>query len=167
MSFNLTPAEYLALVREEYDDFLKDVGSIRRAMSSCILASHVVDHVLACHYPADPAKLRLPSGLNERQRMTQFHQQVASECPEAALIRDVCDFGKHGPHLNRSSVVVDWTGIEQVHSGYVSRDATVSTPMTVRRRAQIILNDKREAYLETALGTVLAYWEGRFARDGF
>ena len=162
MSFNITPAEYLALAREEYDDFLREVGSIRRAMSSCILTNHIVDHVLACHYPAAPAKLRLPAGLNERDQQAQFHQQLATECPEAGLIRDVCDFGKHGPQLRRRSVMVEWTGIEQVHSGYVSRDAAQSSPMTVRRRALIILNDKREAYLEIALGTVLAYWEARF-----
>jgi hypothetical protein len=65
MSFNLTPASYLALAREEYAEFVQDVGSIRRAMTSCILINHVVDHVLAHYYPTDPAKLRLPAGLNE------------------------------------------------------------------------------------------------------
>jgi hypothetical protein len=62
--------------------------------------------------------------------------------------------------------MVDWTGIEETYSSHVSIHATQPSPTMVRRRAQIILNDKRDAYLDEALGAVLAYWEGRFARDG-
>ena len=33
MSFDLSPVEYLDIVRAEHDDYLKYRGSIRRAMS--------------------------------------------------------------------------------------------------------------------------------------
>jgi hypothetical protein len=165
MSFNLTPAQYFAMVREEHQDFLADRASIRRAISCCTLMNHVLDHVVSHYFRTDPGKLRIRPGLEFKQAVNAYRDHVVADCPDVSVIRDLCDFGKHGSHLDRPTVQVKWTGLEETYGFHISFARVEASDYVKTVRVGIIMKDGQEMKLEAVLASVLAYWERRFAAD--
>ncbi len=165
MSFDLRPVEYLRITQEEYKEFLKDQGSIRRAMSCCILTNHIIDHVVACYYPSDAGKLHILPSLKSENAVKAYRDHVVGECPNVSVIRDVCDFGKHGPKLRRSNIVVERTGVREIYGFYPSFLPIRASNYTKRSRVLITKTNREELYLPTVLSSVLGYWNAKFLQD--
>ena len=119
MSFGLTAIEYLNMLKEEHADFCRDNLCVRRAISCSVFANHMPEIVCAEYKDSDPAKLDCYT--NPRR----YREYVIAQCTELGIIQDLCDYGKHGPVLERHRVRAP----EQVRTSTVEKtmelDATL------------------------------------------
>ena len=165
MSFNLTPAQYFEIVRAEHQDFKADRASIRRTISCCTLTNHIVDHLTSHYFQTDPAKLHVQPGLTFKAALNAYRDHVVGECPDISVIRDLCDYGKHGPHLDRPSVQVQWTGLEETYGFHISFAEVPASDYVKTVRVGIIMKDGGEMKLEVVLASVFHYWERKFVAE--
>ena len=64
-----------------------------------MFANHLCEHVFAAAYNGiDSAKL------DGNATPDIYRKNLEAQKPELKLIRDLCDYGKHGPSLNRKTV---------------------------------------------------------------
>lgn len=84
----------------------------------------------------------------------------ARDRPEAG-----CDYGKHGSHLDRPSVQVQWTGLEETYGFHVSFAEVPASDYVKTVRVGIIMKDGKEMKLEVVLASVLDYWERKFVAE--
>ena len=49
---------------------------------------------------------KYPGGLKRLFFADDYRKYVATLCPEVGVVRDLCDFGKHGPKSDRTDVQV-------------------------------------------------------------
>ncbi|MEY9607058.1 hypothetical protein ABIF74_011811 [Bradyrhizobium japonicum] len=160
MSFGLTSKRYLELTEEAHQDFGGDHLSLRKLISVCVLANHLPEIVFAEYVVADPSKVHGQSRIDDYRN----HVQVA--CPAALIIRDLCDYAKHGPGLRRASVQVDQTGKQtKLELDTASFVAGVPNHHYVDRFV-VTLKDGTERLAEDVIRDVVHYWRTEFTASG-
>src|ERR1700722_16262134 len=100
MSFGFNPSDYLGLLDDSHDEYRREPLSIRRAVVCCIFANHLPDYIFAAYGVSDSAKLHGATSIND------YRCYLATAEPALAVIRDLCDYAKHGATLARKSVTV-------------------------------------------------------------
>ena len=124
-----------------------------------------MDHLTSHYFQTDPAKLHVQPGLTFKAALNAYRDHVVGECPDISVIRDLCDYGKHGPHLDRPSVQVQWTGLEETYGFHISFAEVPASDYVKTVRVGIIMKDGREMKLEVVLASVLDYWDRKFAAE--
>jgi hypothetical protein len=156
MSFDLAPQGYLEMLNQEHEDYRKDPLSLRRAISCSTFANHLSEFVFAQYKDSDPAKL---DGCVDEHA---YRNHLVTACPDLGLIRDICEFGKHGPVLGRSTVRVAQTGVEKKLE-LDTASFMMGFPNHVERdRLVIKLKDGSECYFDVCLANVVNFWNGLF-----
>ena len=160
MSFGLTPREYLAMVVQAWEEFKANPLSKRHLISVCTFANHLP--IVASEYAtSDPAKINnCTSGPTYR-----FH--AARSCPDVEIVRDLCDYGKHGPVLDRKSVQVQNTGAKEVIVSNAVGMAILGFPIGQRvEKLVVTLKDGTERTADSVVASVVGFWQQKFASDG-
>ena len=160
MSFSLTPKEYLDLAKQAFEEFKAEPLSKRRLISVCVFVNHLPEIVFAEYINSNPAKVQ-----NHRDDDV-YRTTATAQCAEIGIVRDLCDFGKHGPVLGRKTVVVKNTGAKEI----IVLDAgmfLLGFP-THRKVEKLVveMKDKSERTAESVVATALEFWEQKFVTDG-
>ena len=155
MSFNITPSEYLAMLNAAHAEFLHDKLSIRKIIVCCVLANHLPDFLVAEYARTDPAKL------NHKTTLAQYRDFIASSCPQTAIVRDLCDYGKHGPILNRKSATVANTKAKRrFRPPILPWDSFRLTTHVV-----VSMQDGSTHRVDKLLSDVVDFWNAKFRTD--
>jgi hypothetical protein len=161
VSFGLTSRQYFELVKEAHQDFRDDNLSLRKLISVCILANHLPETVFAEHAATDPSRVRGQPSIDDYR-----NRAIQAACPEALIIRDLCDYAKHGPLLRRRSVQVDQTGKQtKLEMDTASFVAGVPNHHHVDRLV-VTLKDGTDCLAEDMVEGVICYWTVEFAACG-
>src|SRR5262245_37221291 len=96
MAFGLSPRDYFQIVTEHHASFKSDPLSVSKAIVVSILANHICEHVFAAN-----------KGIEGCKDADHYREHLQKKKPELVLIRDLCDFAKHGPRLHRTTVRVE------------------------------------------------------------
>jgi hypothetical protein len=82
-------------------------------------------------------------------------------------VRDLCDYGKHGPHLDRKSVEVRETDVKEKAVGNAAGLVYLGFPIAQRMDKLVVtLNDGRELIADFVVATVVEFWKQKFVADG-
>jgi hypothetical protein len=104
MSFGITPRDYLTMLQEQHREYRADPLSLRKAIAVLMFANHISEHVFAAYARVDPAKV------SDQRSEKSYREYMVGQKPELGVIRDLCDFSKHGPSLHRKTVAVTLRG---------------------------------------------------------
>jgi hypothetical protein len=90
---------------------------------------------------------------------------VTVDCAEIGIVRDLCDFGKHGPVLERKSVRVQNTGAKEI---IVADAAGFLLGIPTHRKVEklvVQMKDQIERTAKSVVATAFGFWERKFAQD--
>jgi hypothetical protein len=159
MSFGLNPKDYMAMVEETYQDFKADQLSLRHLISCCVFANHLPEIIVATYAAQQTVKL------HGNDTVDSYRAHAIAICPEIAVVRDLCDFAKHGPYLSRKSVQVDKTAVKTT---FVLDTASfvMGIPNHVSKEKLIVtLKDGNERFADFMIAKVVDYWKRTILAD--
>jgi hypothetical protein len=159
MSFDISPKDYLEMVKKTHTEFRYDELSSRRLIACCIFANHLPEIVFAEYGASDPDKVHSTSSTSE------YREYAMKLCPEVGIVRDLCDFGKHGPKLDRKSVQVANTGLQRTTELDLAAMAMGIPAHVVTEKLVITLKDGEEMFADWVVATVVDFWRRTFAAD--
>jgi hypothetical protein len=161
MSFGLSPKEYLSMVVDALEEFKADQTSIRRLITVCTFANHLPEIIVAEYGQSDPAKV------HNHVTGATYRGYAARLCPNVGIVRDLCDFGKHGPHLDRKSVEVKETDVKERLEGNVVGITYLGFPISRKTEKIVVtMNDGTEMQADVVVNTVVDFWNKSLALDG-
>lgn len=161
MNFGLTPKEYLAMVIDAWEEFKVNPLSKRHLIALCTFANHLPEIIIAEYGQSDPGKVQ-----NHVTGAT-YRAYAVSLCPEIGIVRDLCDFGKHGPFLDRKSVEVKETDVKERLVGDAVGVTFLGFPIARRvEKLVVTLKDGRDIHADAVVSTVVEFWKKAFASDG-
>lgn len=156
MSFAISPFDYLSFLREELSAYEADPLSLKRAIIISLFANHIGEHVFAAYSTSDPGKV------DGFQLEHDYRNHLASSKPELAIVRDICDYSKHGPTLHRKTVQVSGTGIKQALVPNF-QGLLALTNHTKEERIVVTLLNGSELFFDWLIADVVRFWENLFA----
>jgi hypothetical protein len=159
MSFGLSPKECLDITLETWNEYKENPLSIRHLMICCIFANHLPEIVVAEHSDRDSAKL------HSHIDIEAYRKYVFGSCPEMEIIRDLCDFAKHGPSLGRKSVIVDKTEAKKTMVLDLVGVAAGIGSHHEDEKIVVTLKDGTERFADYLIETVAKFWLQTFASD--
>jgi hypothetical protein len=83
MAFQISPVDYLQMLREQYAEHRADPLSLRKAILVSMLANHICEPVFAAYADSAPQKL------DGRKTETDYRSYLEGAKPELRLIRDL------------------------------------------------------------------------------
>ncbi len=157
MSFAISPSEYLTQLQESFAEFKAQPLSIGKAMSVVFFANHLSEHVFAAYSSTDLAKL---DGCNT---LDKYRSHLTSKNANLGIVRDLCDYSKHGPKLDRKSVQVSKTTVKETMvldswafaAGIVSHYA--------ENKIVVSLANGRQYFFDGLIADVVQFWTSLFA----
>lgn len=160
MSFGFTPAEYLEMVRDAVREFRRGNLSKLRAVTCAVLINHLPEQVFAA-YSGQRTKVR------DASMVENYRGILTGMNPDLGIVRDLCDYAKHGPTLGRSSVRVEATRQTEVLelddvaflAGFIPSHHEVE-------KLVIVLKDGNDRWLSDVLESALKFWEDEFVASG-
>jgi hypothetical protein len=161
MSFGLTPGRYLKMVEDTWEEFKANPLSVRHLLTVCTFANHLPEIIIAEYAQSNPGKVQNYLGYDA------YRASVVNVCPEIGIVRDLCDYGKHGPHLDRKSVEVRETDVKEKAVGNAAGLVYLGFPIAQRMDKLVVtLNDGRELIADFVIATVVEFWKQKFVADG-
>jgi hypothetical protein len=141
---------FTTIVRPTADEFLSNVGDIRRGFLAAIVLYHLVDY---WDLENNPTKHSLEA----------MRQSLVKLCPDFALIRDVADASKHA-QLTRREPPLKLSSSEQI----TQTPGLFRAPFGFGVFSQAVevlvkLNDETSRPLAGIVRAVLSMWEGQLA----
>jgi hypothetical protein len=131
MSFDLEPVDYLRMLKEEYREYRHSPEIYRKAINCCALSNALPEIIFAKYGRTEPQKV------GGTKSQSGYRDHLRRECEAHHTIRDLCDFSKHGPMLDRrkgrSAVSVRDTKLIRRMEGYLSGLLGLTTPREVER----------------------------------
>jgi hypothetical protein len=160
MSFNLTPKEYLDMLIAAWEDFRLNPLSKRYLIQVCTFANHLPEIIFAEYGASNPRKV------NNCSTGPQYRAHALGLCPEVGIVRDLCDFGKHGPRLDRKDVEVKETDPKEKVVGNALGLSIFGFPVAQKvEKLVITMNDGRELIADMIVANVVDFWKKKFASD--
>jgi hypothetical protein len=160
VSFAISPSDYLTLLKEELADFQREPLSIKRAITVSLFANHIIEHIFAAYWPSDPAKL------DGCQSVDLYRAQLTKAHPSLGLIRDLCDYSKHGPRLHRATVQVKKTQVKETMVPDFMWLAMGAINHHAEDKIVISLVDGREIFFDGLIDDVVQFWSALFSSKG-
>lgn len=83
-----------------------------------------------------------------------------------AIVRDLCDYGKHGPTLCRASVQVQNTDAKEIIIGNAAGIAFLGVPIGQKvERLVVTLKDGKQRTADSVVTTVVKFWQEKIAAN--
>ena len=156
MSFGLTPREHLDILIEERNLYRQNLSSIRLGVNCCVWVNHLPEIVFATHHSTAPGKVY--NSADEKL----YRNHIAAMNPNLGIIRDLCDYAKHGPHLTRQTVRTQKADVQTTLE--VSPLIAMGIPHhEVVIRLVVTLKDGTERWLNALIQEAVQFWEKEFA----
>jgi hypothetical protein len=160
MAFGLSPTDYLQIVREQHSDFKADPLSLRKAISVTILANHIGEHVFAAFGSTDGTKV------DNCKDLASYRKHLEGQKSELALIRDLCDFAKHGPRLDRKSVRVAKAEAKGTMVAEYTGLLLALTNHHEEQKIVVTLDDGSQLHFDYLIEEVMMFWTSFFEARG-
>ncbi|MDB5410541.1 MAG: hypothetical protein JWL84_5453, partial [Rhodospirillales bacterium] len=125
----------------------------------CTFANHIIDILVDKYAKSDPIKLHGNTDLEK------YRAYIFPLCPEAEIIRDLCDYGKHGSSLGRKSVSVSSTDVGKTLEGDYGAFAMGVYNHIEVEKIIITMKDGSERWFDACIETVNKFWQVTFAAD--
>jgi hypothetical protein len=157
MSFGLEPSEYLEFLSESYEEYCRDPLSVRKAVVCCIFANHLPDYLVAKYFASDRDKLRRATTRED------YRSSLETAEPALAVIRDLCDYAKHGPTLSRRNVTV--TKTERATTMEMDWGFYYWSGFPNHRHVEKLVvahKDGSEGWMESYLLKAIEFWQAEF-----
>ena len=163
MGLDLTPRDYLEMLREEYQEYQDHWHdhdyrvSMRKAINCCALSNALPEIITAHKNPTDPPKVL-------KNKTTAYRRYLQTQCKAHHTVRDICDYSKHAK-LDRKSVSVEEAErIRHTQGSPVGLLLTLTHPDDVEL---LVIRHKggREEFLDDVLEQVIASWKAIFEQD--
>jgi hypothetical protein len=160
VTFQITPLDYLGMLQAQHSDYRDDPLSLRKAIALSMFANHISEHVFAAYAGSDISKVAC------QKTSDAYRSHLEALKPELKLIRDLCDFGKHGPSLSRRTVKVAKTEL---------KETMVADPMNfflggsnhyAEDKIVITLDDGSERFFDYLIDDVVKFWNDHFIAKG-
>jgi hypothetical protein len=141
-------------VKPTVDEFLNDLGNVRRGRLACIVLYHVADYwALGAHDKDFPIA-------SLHKEITTLHKELILECPEFNLVRDVADASKHAQLSKQMAIPRVLSLSEQVTSSpgifHAPFGEGVFSGASI---VMVTLDDRTTHPLPDAVRSVLSMWE--------
>ena len=159
MSLNLKPVEYLVMLKDEYAEFRRDPAFVRKAINCCALSNALPEIIFAEYGSTEPHRVHGATSL------WHYRDYLKGQCEAHHTVRDICDFSKHGPRLNRPCVTVKDANLVKRVEGFFQGLLALTSHREVER-LMISHLDGRTQLMDDILRQVIASWDVIFARDG-
>jgi hypothetical protein len=157
MAFAITPVEYLKITSEQHGDFVKDPLSLRKAIALSMFANHICEHVFAAYSNVADNKIEHCATLDD------YRRRLIAQKPELGIIRDLCDFGKHGPKLERKTVQVARTEVKKTLVLDTLTFMLLGLPNHhLKEKIVVTLNDGSQRFFDGLISDVLQFWDSLF-----
>lgn len=121
-----------------------------------MFANHLCEHVFAAYNGIDSAKLDGSATANI------YRKSLEEQKPELRLIRDLCDYGKHGPSLNRKTVRVSRTEVKQTMVPEFTGLLLGLTNHFAAEKIVVTLGDGSERFFDHLIDDVVRFWNATF-----
>jgi hypothetical protein len=158
MSLDLKPVQYLEMLKAEYEEHKKNPLSMRKVITCCALSNAMPEIIFAEYGSTEPQKVHGAKG------HADYREHLRGECEAHHTVRDICDFSKHGPRLNRASVSVQDAKHIIRQEGFF-RGLLAVTQIQEVERLVITYQDGRKQLMDEILAQVINSWEVIFKRD--
>lgn len=156
MSFDVSPRDYLTMLHEQHAEYRAQPLSLRKAIAVLLFANHIGEHVFASYSSGDPAKV------GGRRSLQDYRSYLLGLKPELELIRDLCDFSKHGPSLNRKSVAVAKTELKETMVADYSGLLLGLMNHHPEDKIVVTLSDGSERFFDYLIDEAVQFWTGHF-----
>jgi hypothetical protein len=158
MGLDLKPVQYLGMLNEEYREYKKNPLSMRKVITCCALSNAMPEIIFAEYGSTEPQKVH---GAKDHGG---YRERLRRECEAHHTVRDICDFSKHGPELDRPSVSVQHTRHTILQEG-VFRALLALTQIQEVGRLVVTFQDGRKELMDEILVQVINSWDVIFKRD--
>jgi len=154
----MTPKDFFdAFVIGNYDDFLENPGSVRRAFNAAISASHLADHYFDFYKINDPTKIPFAN----KGKFIEFLIQNTNGCFKD--IRSIANAYKHlytltDPRHAIHSSVSSTGAIERITMDYDSAEFTEVAEEPVKEKVIFTRKDGKQLDFSPTLEAVIHYW---------
>ncbi len=145
-------------VYPDYQDYLQDQGSERKAMHAALSAFHMADHVWTYYHQENPK-------IVHRATTTNKYREVLARdcCPDFALLRDIAEVHKH-MRLDRPKqpprLIMSSTNVRVENIDGDSLDCGVLGSFVLGGYAVVIdLDDGSKRVFGDVLRNVIEMWE--------
>jgi hypothetical protein len=160
MSFALTPQNHLTMTEETWDEYKANPLSKRHLITVCVWANHLPEIVAAEYAVSDPGRI------NNCTNGPTYRAHAVGLCPEVAVVRDLCDYGKHGPVLDRRSVQVQHTGAKEIIVGNAVGLVLFGFPIAQKvEKLVVTFRDGTERTADSVIACVMEFWLQKFVSD--
>jgi hypothetical protein len=156
MAFNITPAEYFKMLVEQHAEYTGDPLSLRKAIAVSMFANHLCEHIFAAYSGVDSAKL------DGSATPDIYRSNLEAQKPELRLIRDLCDYGKHGPSLKRKTVQVSQTEVKETMVPDFTGLLLGLTNHFAADKIVVTLSDGSERFFDYLIDDVVRFWNTTF-----
>ena len=156
MSFGLTPRQHLDCLIEERALFRRDVANVRLGINCCAWANHLPEIVFSAYEKTSPAKVYSLTNKDV------YRAHLVTVAPNLELLRDLCDFAKHGPGLTRTSVQVSKTEEQKKWILSTAMVAAGAMHHEQANRLVVMLKDGSERWLNAIIEEAVDFWEKEF-----
>ncbi len=157
MTFQITPRDYLGMLQAQHSDYRDDPLSLRKAIALSMFANHISEHVFAAYSGSDISKVA------GQKTSDGYRSHLEALKPELKLIRDLCDFGKHGPILSRRTVKVAKTELKETMVADPNSFLLGLMNHHAEEKIVITLDDGSERFFDYLIDDVVKFWNDHFA----
>jgi hypothetical protein len=153
------------MLKEEYAEFKRNPAFVRKAIICCALSNSLPEIIFAEYGRTEPHKV------HGAKSHADYRVYLRGQCEAHHTVRDICDFSKHGPQLDkrikgRSAVSVRNTKlIKRIEAIYQGLLLGMMSHREVERLVVMHL-DGRTELMDDVLKQVVDSWDRIFARDG-
>jgi hypothetical protein len=159
MSFGLSSREYLSVLEDAHEEYRANMLSVRHLMVCCMFANQLPEIIVSEYAARDARKLR------GHTTLAAYRGYMLGLCPETGIVRDLCDFARHGPKLDRKNVLVDRAGVPKPAELDSATFLMGVFDYQEIEKIVITLNDGSERFAEFVIGKVVLHWNRIFATD--
>jgi hypothetical protein len=169
MGLDLSPRDYLEMLTEEYREYQEQWHanhyrvSMRKAINCCGLSNAMPEIIFAHYSGTDPEKV------HRAKSAGAYRKHLRKQCEAHHIVRDICDYSKHGPNLDKRSkdqpVSVHDSELIVRQEGFSVGALLVLTQSREVERLEVRHKNGRTELLDEVLKQVIASWNAIFDED--
>jgi hypothetical protein len=157
-ALDLTPKDYLEMLKEEYSEFAENPLSIRKALTCCFFSNALPEVVFKTYETGDKGKVHNAASSGAYRDHLREKESAAHH-----TVRDLCDFSKHVYVTLRKPMVT------QVAHG-MRKEGIMQGLLALTREQEIerllvTFEDGSTQTMQEVLDKALRSWEEIFTRD--
>jgi hypothetical protein len=172
MSLDLTPRDYLEMLMDEHREYQEHWHahhfrvSMRKAINCCALSNALPEIIFAQYGDTEREKV------HGTKSSSAYREHLRKECEVHHTVRDICDFSKHGPNLDRRDNPKHPQRVSVQNAKLIRRIESFASGLLLVipqhrevERLVVLHRDERTELLDDILEQVTTSWRAIFGQD--